>query len=151
MMPGWSYIARPGHNPPLPGPEVKLDCFCGGRVSVLSVMGYITPGEHIMTWPETWNTEAECIITGGEGVRTPFLGSADQIFLQRQHRVNSGWHWVERNVWSVQCLIFSLGCRELYWVLCKYGINWSNATITSKSDNIVASKHCHKPCVHYLH
>ena len=29
----------------VPVPVVKWDCFCGVRVSVFSVMGYITPGE----------------------------------------------------------------------------------------------------------
>ena len=47
---------------------------------MLSVMGYITPGEHIMTWPETWNTAAECIITGGEGVRTHFTARLTRHF-----------------------------------------------------------------------
>ena len=72
-----------------------------------------------MTRPETWGhgtqrRNASLLEEKGEDT---LPSSADQTFLQSQHRVNPGWHWVERNVWSVQCLIFSLGCRVLYWML----------------------------------
>ena len=86
----------PGTSPgcAVPVPVVKWDCFCGVRVSVLSVMGYITPGEqhhepeHRDQHTGKGHTDADAsLLLGGKGEHTPI--AADHTFLQCQQCVNS--------------------------------------------------------------
>ena len=112
----------PGTSPvcavPVPA-VVKWDCFCGVRVSVFSVMGYITPGE--TSWGGAQRSRHgehrdRCIITAcRKVVREDTLIAGDHRLCSVSIMSTLG--DIEWRRECLECLIFNDSCRELYWML----------------------------------